>query len=153
MASPVTTQNKTLLASLYETIYTIRVFESEGIKLYRKGLIRGYFHPYTGEEAIAVGMCAALREQDYITSTHRGHGHCIARGADIRKMTAELLGRATGYCRGRGGSMHIADMSAGNLGANGVVGAGTPLGDRTSTRLNSSPALTSSAVFRLKKKT
>ncbi|MDP7396060.1 MAG: thiamine pyrophosphate-dependent dehydrogenase E1 component subunit alpha [Lentisphaeria bacterium] len=128
MASPVTTQDKTLLASLYETIYTIRVFESEGIKLYRKGLIRGYFHPYTGEEAIAVGVCAALREQDYITSTHRGHGHCIARGADIRKMTAELLGRATGYCRGRGGSMHIADMSAGNLGANGVVGAGTPLG-------------------------
>ena len=116
------------LAGLYRTLYTIRVFETRCIKLYRDGLVRGYFHPYLGEEAIAVGVCAALSDRDYITSTHRGHGHCIARGGQLRKMVAELLGRKTGYCSGRGGSMHIADVSAGNLGANGVVGAGIPIG-------------------------
>jgi TPP-dependent pyruvate/acetoin dehydrogenase alpha subunit len=113
---------------LYRVMYTIRVFETRCIKLYRDGLIRGYFHPYLGEEAIAAGVCAALTERDYITSTHRGHGHCIARGGDLKRMVAELLGRRTGYCGGRGGSMHIADISSGNLGANGIVGGGIPLG-------------------------
>jgi len=120
--------SKKFLADLYRRIYTIRVFETRCIKLYRQGLIRGYFHPYLGEEAIAVGVCAALEPGDYIVSTHRGHGHCIAWGAELRRMVAELLGRATGYCGGRGGSMHIADIEAGNLGANGIVGAGIPLG-------------------------
>ena len=104
------------------------MFETQCIKLYRSGKIRGYFHPYLGEEAIAVGACATLGEQDYIVSTHRGHGHCIARGATIDRMVAELFGKATGYCKGRGGSMHIADVSTGNLGANGIVGGGMAMG-------------------------
>lgn len=112
----------------YRQLFTIRTFENECIKLYRHGEIRGYFHPYLGEEAIAVGVCEALREQDYIVSTHRGHGHCIAGGADISRMVAELLGKETGYSHGRGGSMHIADVSKGNLGANGIVGGGIPIG-------------------------
>ena len=119
---------KEFLLQLYEKLYTIRIFEERCIKLYRQGFIRGYFHPYIGEEAIAVGVCAALESRDYISSTHRGHGHCIARGADLGKMTAELFGKKTGYCKGLGGSMHIADFSAGNLGANGIVGGGLPLG-------------------------
>lgn len=123
-----TEYSKEFLAGLYTTLYTIRVFETRCIKLYRQGLIRGYFHPYLGEEAIATGVCAALEARDYITSTHRGHGHCIARGGDLKKMVAELLGKETGYCSGRGGSMHIADLDAGNLGANGIVGAGIPIG-------------------------
>jgi pyruvate dehydrogenase E1 component alpha subunit len=113
---------------LYRTLYTIRTFETQCVKLYRQGLIIGYFHPYLGEEAIAAGVCAALRDDDYIVSTHRGHGHCIARGGELRKMVAEVLGREDGYCRGRGGSMHIADVTKGNMGANGIVGAGIPLG-------------------------
>ncbi len=119
---------KEFLATVYRSMYTIRVFETQGIKLYRDGLIRGYFHPYLGEEAIAAGACAALRPQDYIVSTHRGHGHCIARGAKVNLMVAELLGKETGYCKGRGGSMHIADVAAGNLGANGIVGGGIAMG-------------------------
>jgi len=120
--------SKQLLSELYRKLYAIRVFETQCIKLYRQGLIRGYFHPYLGEEAVAVGVCAALEESDYIVSTHRGHGHCIAWGAELKRMVAELLGRETGYCGGRGGSMHIADVTAGNVGANGIVGAGIPLG-------------------------
>lgn len=116
-----------LITKIYSQLYTIRVFESRCIKLYRNGLIRGYFHPYLGEEAIAVGVCAALNQEDYILSTHRGHGHCLAKGATIDRMTAELLGKETGYCRGMGGSMHIAEIATGNLGANGVVGAGIPI--------------------------
>ncbi|MBD3267533.1 hypothetical protein GF373_12770 [bacterium] len=119
---------KHVLLDIYKKLYTIRVFETRCIQLYRAAEIRGYFHPYLGQEAIAVGVCAALRPQDYIFSTHRGHGHCIARGAAIDKMTAELFGKETGYCKGRGGSMHIADLSVGNMGANGIVGAGIPLG-------------------------
>ena len=118
---------KDQITGIYKQLYTIRIFESRCIKLYRIGMIRGYFHPYLGEEAIAVGVCAALNPDDYITSTHRGHGHCIAKGATIDKMTAELLGKETGYCRGMGGSMHIAEVKTGNLGANGVVGAGIPI--------------------------
>ena len=104
------------------------MFETRCIRLYRQGLIRGYLHPYLGEEAIATGACAALRRDDYIVSTHRGHGHCIAKGADINLMMAEICGRAPGYCKGRGGSMHIADIDTANLGANGIVGGGIPIG-------------------------
>ncbi len=117
-----------ILATLFTNAYKIRTFETNGIKLYRQGLIRGYFHPYLGQEGIASGVCAALDARDFIASTHRGHGHCIARGADVGKMVAELLQKKTGYCKGFGGSMHIADITVGNLGANGIVGAGTPLG-------------------------
>ena len=120
--------SRQFLEELYRTLYTIRVFETECVKLYRQGLIIGYFHPYLGEEAIATGVCAALREDDYIVSTHRGHGHCIARGGELKRMVTEVLGREAGYCRGRGGSMHIADLETGNIGANGIVGGGIPIG-------------------------
>ncbi len=120
--------SREFLEQIYRTIYTIRIFEIECIKLYRQGLIIGYFHPYLGEEAIATGVCAALRTDDFIVSTHRGHGHCIARGGELKKMVAEVLGREAGYCRGRGGSMHIADIDTGNIGANGIVGGGIPIG-------------------------
>ena len=120
--------SKDFLTNIFIKLYSIRIFETRCIKLYRQGLIRGYFHPYLGEEAIATGVCAALERKDYITSTHRGHGHCIARGGDISRMVAELLGKKTGYCKGLGGSMHIADFSAGNIGANGIVGGGIPIG-------------------------
>jgi TPP-dependent pyruvate/acetoin dehydrogenase alpha subunit len=120
--------SREFLEQLYRMLYTIRVFETECIKLYRQGLIVGYFHPYLGEEAIAAGVCAALRQDDYIVSTHRGHGHCIARGGELKRMVAEVLGREAGYCRGRGGSMHIADIGIGNIGANGIVGGGIPIG-------------------------
>ena len=123
-----TMYSREFFEQLYRTLYTIRVFETECIKLYRQGLIIGYFHPYLGEEAIATGVCAALREDDYIVSTHRGHGHCIARGGELKKMVAEVLGREAGYCRGRGGSMHIANVNIGNIGANGIVGGGIPIG-------------------------
>lgn len=122
------TPPKELLEKLYKTAYKIRNFESEGIKLYRQGLVRGYFHPYLGQEGIATGACAALEKKDYIASTHRGHGHCIAQGAEVHGMVAELLQKETGYCKGYGGSMHIADITKNNLGANGIVGASTPLG-------------------------
>lgn len=102
----------------------IRAFDSMLPELYTKGLIRGSSHAALGQEAVAVGACAALGTDDYITSTHRGHGHAIAKGADLRLMMAELLGRADGCCRGKGGSMHIADFSVGMLGANGIVGGG-----------------------------
>jgi TPP-dependent pyruvate/acetoin dehydrogenase alpha subunit len=118
--------DKQFLLGLYRTMYTIRHFEQRCVQLYRQGLIHGYFHPYLGEEAIAVGVCAALREDDYIASTHRGHGHCIAKGADLKKMVAELFGKGDGYCRGLGGSMHIADPEKCNLGANAIVGANVP---------------------------
>jgi TPP-dependent pyruvate/acetoin dehydrogenase alpha subunit len=122
------TYAKSFLSGLYRTVYTIRRFETEGIKLYRQGFIRGYFHPYLGEEAIATGVCAALdSEKDYIASTHRGHGHCVAWGGGLKPMVAELLGKKTGYCKGLGGSMHIADITKHNLGANAIVGASIPL--------------------------
>src|SRR4026209_2626745 len=103
----------------------IRLFEEEVNQLYLGAKMPGLAHLYIGEEAIAVGVCEALRQTDYITSTHRGHGHCIAKGATLDKMFAELLGRAAGYCRGKGGSMHIADQESGNLGANAIVGGST----------------------------
>ena len=103
---------------------TIRCFEESVKKDFLNGEIPGFVHLYIGEEAIGTGICAALRDTDYIESTHRGHGHCIAKGADINKMMAEIFGRKTGLCKGKGGSMHIADFSVGMLGANGVVGGG-----------------------------
>ena len=102
----------------------IRAFDALLPELYTRGLVRGSTHAAIGQEAVAVGGCAALRPDDYITSTHRGHGHTIAKGADVKRMMAELLGREDGCCRGRGGSMHIADFSIGMLGANGIVGGG-----------------------------
>src|SRR5438552_3613826 len=112
---------------LYRVMRTIRGFEERATQLFGENKIWGTIHSYAGEEAIAAGVCAHLRDDDWITSTHRGHGHCIAKRADLGRMYAELLGRETGYCRGRGGSMHIADTSKGNLGANGIVGGGIPI--------------------------
>jgi pyruvate dehydrogenase E1 component alpha subunit len=117
-----------IMLGIYRNIYATRQFELKCIELYRQGLIRGYLHPYLGEEAVAAGACEALRTTDYIVSTHRGHGHCISKGADLRRMMAEIMGRDTGYCRGRGGSMHISDKKVNNLGANGIVGGGIPIG-------------------------
>ena len=112
---------------LYRVMRTIRQFEARAVQLFGENKIWGTIHSYAGQEGVAVGVCAHLRDDDWITSTHRGHGHCIAKGADVGRMFAELLGRETGYCRGRGGSMHIADTSKGNLGANGIVGGGIPI--------------------------
>lgn len=110
--------------SLYEQMLTIRMFEEHVNQLYVTARMPGLAHLYIGEEAIAVGVCAALRRDDYITSTHRGHGHCLAKGASVDRMFAELLGKEAGYCKGKGGSMHIADQDTGNLGANAIVGGG-----------------------------
>jgi TPP-dependent pyruvate/acetoin dehydrogenase alpha subunit len=109
------------------TMWTIRRFEEAVDDLFARGLLHGTMHLSLGQEATAAGAISALREGDYITSTHRGHGHCIAQGADVTLMLAELLGKETGYCRGRGGSMHIADIEQGNLGANGVVAGSIPI--------------------------
>jgi len=108
-------------------MYLIRAFEEKAEQLYAMGKVHGTMHLSIGEEASAVGAVAALRPDDFILSTHRGHGHCIAKGADLNRMMAEFMGKETGYCRGRGGSMHIADVEGGNLGANGVVGGGIPI--------------------------
>jgi len=110
--------------NLLRQMYTIRAFEEMAEQLYAVGKVHGTMHLSIGMEASAVGTIAALRPDDYILSTHRGHGHCIAKGADLERMMAEFMGKETGYCRGRGGSMHIADVQGGNLGANGVVGGG-----------------------------
>ena len=112
---------------LLRQMYTIRAFEEKAEQLYAMGKIHGTMHLSIGMEASAVGSIAALRPDDLILSTHRGHGHCIAKGADLKLMMAEFMGKETGYCRGRGGSMHIADVEGGNLGANGVVGGGIPI--------------------------
>ena len=108
----------------YETMCTIRCFEESVKKDFLNGEIPGFVHLYIGEEAIATGICAALRKTDFVESTHRGHGHCIAKGADVNKMMAEIFGKQDGLCKGKGGSMHVADFSVGMLGANGVVGGG-----------------------------
>jgi acetoin:2,6-dichlorophenolindophenol oxidoreductase subunit alpha len=111
-----------LLQSLARQMILIREFEQATLDLYARALVLGIAHVSIGQEAVPVGTCSALRPDDYITSTHRGHGHCIAKGADPERMFAEMLGRVTGYCGGKGGSMHIADPSTGNLGANAIVG-------------------------------
>ncbi len=119
--------SKNFLLSLYEMMQKIRKFEQAAEQLFLEGKLPGFIHLYIGEEAIATGIMAALNDDDYITSTHRGHGHMIAKGGDINLMMAELYGKKTGYCKGKGGSMHIADFSIGVLGANGVVGGGLPI--------------------------
>jgi len=119
--------SKDFLLNLYKTIVRIRNFELMAEKLFLEGELPGFIHLYIGEESIATGVIANLRKDDFITSTHRGHGHMIAKGADINRMMAELYGRTTGYCKGKGGSMHIANFSIGVLGANGVVGGGLPI--------------------------
>lgn len=106
---------------------TIRRFEERAIQEYQNGNLYGFIHSYIGQEAIAVGVCSHLRIDDRIVSNHRGHGHCIAKGADMKRMMAEIFGKKTGYCKGKGGSMHIADFKIGMLGANGIVGAGLPI--------------------------
>ena len=120
-------KDKEMAKSMYASMYRIRRFEEEVFEFYKRGLMPGLAHLYIGEEAVAVGACAAIRKDDYIGSTHRGHGHLVARGADTKRMMAEILGKKTGYCGGKGGSMHIMDMSLGILGANGIVGGGIPI--------------------------
>ena len=116
-----------LALELYRRMTLIREFELRVAALFAAGELPGFVHLYLGQEAVAVGVCAALRDTDHITSTHRGHGHLLAKGGDPRRMMAELYGKATGYCKGKGGSMHIADPVIGILGANGIVGAGIPI--------------------------
>src|SRR5881398_2435881 len=111
------TLDKSLLLRMYEQMETIRKFEERAGKEFAAGKIPGFVHLYAGEEAVAVGVCAHLTDDDFITSHHRGHGHCIAKGVDVREMVAEIYGRRTGSCHGKGGSMHIADLSKGMLGA------------------------------------
>jgi pyruvate dehydrogenase E1 component alpha subunit len=115
------------LRQMYRQMVMIRKFEEAVWELYTSAVMPGLAHLYIGQEAVAVGVCSALRPDDYITSTHRGHGHCLAKGARPDRMFAELLGKADGYCRGKGGSMHIADQELSNLGANGIVGGSLAL--------------------------
>ena len=119
--------DKKVLLEMFSTMTKIRLFETELQKFFAAGKIPGFVHLYLGEEAVATGACAALKKTDMITSTHRGHGHCLAKGGDLKLMMAEIYGRSTGYCKGKGGSMHIADFNIGILGANGIVGGGGPL--------------------------
>ena len=121
------TLTKEKLVEIYRKMLEIRFFEEKVFELYAQNLVPGTIHLYAGEEAVAVGVCSNLRKNDYITSTHRGHGHCIAKGAELKRIMAEILGKKTGYCKGKGGSMHIADFSKGMLGATAVVGAGIPI--------------------------
>jgi len=132
--------DKDKLLEMLRKMYRIRFFEEKGENLYKSGLITGDFHQYIGEEAVAVGACAVLRDDDYIVSTHRGHGHCIAKGGDIKKMMAELLGRKTGYCGGRAGDMHMLSMDIGLLASVGTVGGGisTAVGAAFSSRYRGS---------------
>jgi acetoin:2,6-dichlorophenolindophenol oxidoreductase subunit alpha len=111
-----------ILLHFYQQMYKIRAFEEQANQLYLRRQMPGLTHLYIGEEAVAVGVCETLNDKDYITSTHRGHGHCLAKGAGFKRMFAELLGKQAGYCRGKGGSMHIADTERNNLGANAIVG-------------------------------
>src|SRR5438876_8925734 len=129
---------------MYEQMLKIRIFDEHVNQLYTSAKMPGLAHLYIGEEAIAVGICAALRRDDYITSTHRGHGHCLAKGASVDLMFAELLGKEAGYCHGKGGSMHIADQDTGNLGANAIVGgsAGIATGAAMSSKMRGSDQVT-----------
>lgn len=118
---------KETLIDMYRKMLTIRRFEERVSREFRGGAFPGVVHSYIGQEAVAVGVCANLRMDDRIVSNHRGHGHCIAKGGDLKRMMAEIYGKSTGYCKGKGGSMHIADFSIGILGANGIVAAGLPI--------------------------
>ena len=117
--------NKELSVEFYKKMFQIRTFEERANELYLSGKMPGLTHMYAGQEGVAVGVCSALNQHDYITSTHRGHGHCLAKGAVLKLMFCELLGKEEGYCKGKGGSMHIADQKNGNLGANAIVGGST----------------------------
>jgi len=119
--------SKDVLLSMYHNMLLTRKFEEKVAYFFSMGMVHGTTHLYAGEEAVAAGVCAAMQPEDLMTSTHRGHGHCISKGIDLNRMMAELLGKVTGYCKGKGGSMHIADLERGNLGANGVVGGGQPI--------------------------
>ena len=119
--------SRDVLIDVYRRMRTIRSFEDKLQELVAGGKLAGFLHLYAGEEAVAVGVCSHLSDADLVGSTHRGHGHCIAKGVDVKGMMAELFGRATGTCKGKGGSMHIADLDKGMLGANGIVGGGIPL--------------------------
>ena len=119
--------NPEKMIELYKSMVTIRLFEEKVSELFANGTIPGFVHLYIGQEAVAVGVCANLRKDDHILSTHRGHGHCIAKGASLKRMMAELLGKSSGFCKGKGGSMHIADYESGILGANAIVGANIPI--------------------------
>jgi len=119
--------DKPLLLEIYKKMVSVRTFEETAADLFLKGQIPGFLHVYVGEEAVAAGVMAHLTDQDYISSTHRGHGHAVAKGARLDMMMAELHGKKTGYCHGKGGSMHIADLDLGILGANGIVGGGVPI--------------------------
>jgi len=132
------------LVEMLRKMHQIRAFEERAVDLFALGKVHGTMHPSTGQEASAVGAVFALRADDYLTSTHRGHGHCIAKGGDLKLMMAEFLGKETGYCRGRGGSMHIADVEAGNLGATGVVGGGlaTAVGAALSVKMRGTDQVT-----------
>lgn len=121
------TDMKNKLELFYRKMLLIRRFEEQAIELYKEGLIGGSYHPYIGQEAVAVGVCGALRNDDYMTNTYRGRGQHLAKGASPERLFAELLGKATGYCKGKGGPMHITDVEHGILGANGIVGAGIPI--------------------------
>src|SRR6266404_3779290 len=125
---------------MYRQMAKIRAFEEQVNELYKGAKMPGLAHLYIGEEGVAVGVCEALRRDDFITSTHRGHGHCLAKGASVNRMFAELLGKEAGYCRGKGGSMHIADPETGNLGANAIVGgsAGIATGAALSAKMRGS---------------
>jgi acetoin:2,6-dichlorophenolindophenol oxidoreductase subunit alpha len=115
------------MLDLFHQMWLIRYFDEKVDEFFARGAIHGTTHLCVGQEATAVGACAILEDRDKITSTHRGHGHCIAKGADVNRMMAELFAKETGYCKGKGGSMHIADVDQGNLGANGIVGGGIPI--------------------------
>jgi pyruvate dehydrogenase E1 component alpha subunit len=126
-AEEMTSLKRETLVEMLRKMLEIRLFEEKVFELYGENLVPGTIHLYAGEEAVAVGVCSNLRLDDYIVSTHRGHGHCIAKGASLDKTMAEILGKKAGYCQGKGGSMHIADFSVGMLGATAVVGAGIPI--------------------------
>jgi pyruvate dehydrogenase E1 component alpha subunit len=121
------TADRALLLDLHRRMVRIRLFEEEAGRLMEAGAMPGFLHLYVGQEAVAAGVMSTLRDSDQITSTHRGHGHAVAKGANFRQMFAELYGKSTGYCHGRGGSMHINDLEIGMLGANGIVGGGIPI--------------------------
>ncbi|MDR2503037.1 MAG: thiamine pyrophosphate-dependent dehydrogenase E1 component subunit alpha [Deltaproteobacteria bacterium] len=120
-------ENRDLAGKFYTVMYRTRRFEEEVFEFYKRGLMPGLAHLYLGQEAVAAGACGALKDSDYIASTHRGHGHLVASGADLKRMMAEILGKGTGYSKGKGGSMHIMALDKGILGANGIVGGGIPI--------------------------
>lgn len=120
-------KSKETILKIYRNAVAIRAFELAAHEQYANGLLAGSVHLYAGEEGVAAGVCGVMNSDDYITSTHRGHGHLIAKGGNLKLMMAELAGKATGYCKGKGGSMHICDMDLGILGSNGIVGAGLPI--------------------------